>query len=1053
MKKIIYLFFFVSICLSASNSLATTYTWTGNANDGGLWTTPNNWDQKSHYPGYSSFDVVSITGAYTISLNANIALSSLNMNNANTVTINTKGFSLSASSGLIVGNNNGGVLNILGSGAVSIGAVLTLNNSAVLNLGSTSDHTTNFTFSSGIATLNNNSTVAINNYGAVTLTSVAMNFGNPAQFNTYTGGTVTATSVNFNFNGGNSTITNAGTFTAISTNFYLSVNPNTITNTGTFNATSANFYLQSGNATINNAGTFNATSATFTLSVNPASIVNTGNFNANVCQFTLSASSNGTISNYGTFTVGTSTFTLSGNDSRITNYGTFNAGTYSTPVYFVLNGTRATILNTNNGTTSSGNFTLGSSSVIYPTATTYNSGAGNNSLIKNDAACSACVFTLISDANSTASIEGMPTNNNNLASGSGAVGNFNIQRYFKAGAAATTRNYRSLSSAVNNGSGGYNLTYLNAKSGSLTGVFTAGPGTNTGFTVTNATPTIDIYQENVAFNKTSFNAGNFKGLTNITGNTLSYYTNSTGTVATTTLPVGNGFLLYYCGDNIDNVSSTSALNKQFRVGGAYIAPDDAVTTQIGALNQGPVSVKLWYNNSTTLTKVNTGYTLVGNPYASSIDWDTYSTSSSTAGIYAPNVSSTIYVFNYSSKNYGYYQSGTSGGLGTNNATHIIASGQGFFIQATAATGASLTFNEAAKTVTQSNTVGTGSSSYLMLNSAPQTAAKQLLRIKLARDTVNTDDIMLLFEPTASNKFEPYVDVVRIDGMSNVSTLGSYSSDSLSMLGINHLHSIDSTTRIKLYVNVSSSTTTDTDTLSGAGFESLDNRYTVWLLDHYKKDSLQFSLYKKYLFNINNADTASYGANRFEIVFRKQSALIYRLLSFTGTPLKGNIQLNWTTSGEGDSSRFELQRLNSSGQFITINQQQANGSGAYNYLDIAPLAGSNSYRLQQTDSYRTVTYSNVITITNSGVASSSTQPVLSLYPNPVVNQFTININQNTPANVILRITDALGQTLVNRITVSSAIQQNVANFLPGSYVVQLIDSSNQNIVGQTKFIKK
>ncbi len=728
--------------------------------------------------------------------------------------------------------------------------------------------------------------------------------------------------------------------------------------------------------------------------------------------------------NYGTLNLyASSTLNFTGYYSQLLNSGTLNVGPSST-----LNFTGS-----NSGLTNSSVLNLGPTAVLNLNSST---GYVNNT----------GTFTLQSNSASTATI-------GKITAGAALTGTFNVQRYFKTGTALTTRNYRSLSSAVYTTTGVYNLAYLNAKSGSLAGVFVAGPGgAANGFTVANATPTVDIYQENVAFSNAGFNAGNFKGLSNITGTTLSYYKDASGTVGTTVLPIGNGFLLYYCGNNISDISSTSALNKQFRVGGNYIAPDTAVTTQIGSLNQGSIPVKLWYSNTTTtLSKTNTGYALVGNPYASSIDWDTYSATSSSAGIYAPNVSSTIYVFNYSSKNYGVYQAGALGGTGTNNATHIIASGQGFFIQAVNASSAasSLTFNESAKTNTQPNAIGLPS--YLLL-SASQQKASPLLRIKLAKDSVNTDDIMIFFDPTSKNGYEPYWDIDRVDGMGNVSTLGSYPSDSTKLLAINHMHSIDSTTRVKLYVNVSNST--DIDSLTGSGFESLDPRYDVWLIDHYKKDSLFFNRYKRYLFNINNSDTASYGANRFEIVFHRNNGLVYRLLSFTASMVKAGVQLNWTTSGEGDSSRFVVQRADGSKLFLNLGDVQSNGGGSYSYIDKSPLAGLNYYRLQQTDDFGATTFSNIISIINGNATNSVSQATtLSLYPNPVVNQFSVKINTDVPSQVLLRVTNSVGQIMVNQQVPGDNIQQGASNLMPGSYMVQVINKDTQKVIGVTKFVKR
>lgn len=54
------------LCLAAFALLAglvasadTTYIWTGAANDGGLWTTPRNWDRNDGYPnGAGNIDLV-----------------------------------------------------------------------------------------------------------------------------------------------------------------------------------------------------------------------------------------------------------------------------------------------------------------------------------------------------------------------------------------------------------------------------------------------------------------------------------------------------------------------------------------------------------------------------------------------------------------------------------------------------------------------------------------------------------------------------------------------------------------------------------------------------------------------------------------------------------------------------------------------------------------------------------------------------------------------------------------------------------------------------------
>jgi hypothetical protein len=44
-------------------------------------------------------------------------------------------------------------------------------------------------------------------------------------------------------------------------------------------------------------------------------------------------------------------------------------------------------------------------------------------------------------------------------------------------------------------------------------------------------------------------------------------------------------------------------------------------------------------------------------------------------------------------------------------------------------------------------------------------------------------------------------------------------------------------------------------------------YDLWLIDGYKKDSLELRYNNTYAFNIIKADTNSFGANRFKLAIR------------------------------------------------------------------------------------------------------------------------------------------------------------------------------------------
>ena len=224
--------------------------------------------------------------------------------------------------------------------------------------------------------------------------------------------------------------------------------------------------------------------------------------------------------------------------------------------------------------------------------------------------------------------------------------------------------------------------------------------------------------------------------------------------------MGNGVYFFYRG-NLSNIATkyittTSAESNTF------------VST--GTLNQQAITVIHWYTglpnlqyDSVTGNAGYEGYNLVGNPYASSIDWNTFSKTSSSAGIYGPNVGPTIYVFNEVSKVYATY----SGGVGLNGGSNIIPSGQGFFVKA-ATTGASLTFNESAKTNSQLTGPTQSNGTTLLLSTAPvANNVLQYLRLELAADSINKEETVIKFDNMAKNTFDINEDAQHLPGSGEV----------------------------------------------------------------------------------------------------------------------------------------------------------------------------------------------------------------------------------------------------------------------------------------------
>jgi hypothetical protein len=80
----------------------------------------------------------------------------------------------------------------------------------------------------------------------------------------------------------------------------------------------------------------------------------------------------------------------------------------------------------------------------------------------------------------------------------------------------------------------------------------------------------------------------------------------------------------------------------------------------------------------------------------------------------------------------------------------------------------------------------------------------------------------------------------------------------------------------------------------------------------------------------------------------------------------------------------------------------------------------------------------------------------LYPNPTVEKINVNVTYgktNTTASTYkLTIYDVTGMMVLQKTTDSSTFSENVSQFKPGVYVVELKDKSGSSL-GKAKFMKK
>ncbi|MGZ3750139.1 MAG: T9SS type A sorting domain-containing protein, partial [Mucilaginibacter sp.] len=472
----------------------------------------------------------------------------------------------------------------------------------------------------------------------------------------------------------------------------------------------------------------------------------------------------------------------------------------------------------------------------------------------------------------------------------------------------------------------------------------------------------------------------------------------------------------------------------------------------GNLNQGQVTVHNWYTpasanlgfTSTTGNTLVKGFNLVGNPYASSINWDLFNTTTTTSGIYGSAVGTTIYVYDPSSKNYGAYTKGV--GTGTHNASAILPSGQGFFVVTTAAT-AKLIFNESAKVYTQATGLN------LLMGRPTEYVVNQSLRLQLAQDSVNTDDLLIRFSNNASATYDPEVDAPYKQGYGAVS-LASLSSDQIP-LAINLQPSPKKRETIALSANAIND---GTYKLSLTSIKGIPQLFDIWLVDGYTRDSVNMRKTPDYSFSILKSDTNTYGSKRFKLVLSENADYAYKLVDFAAYKITSaaskQVQVTWTAVNEQNYTSFTLERSIDTGKtYEVLHGVQSSGQGTYSFIDKYPVTGQNLYRLKQDDINDSVSYSKIIPVEFSNLSNSLVKNNVNVYPNPASSVINLTISPDIKASGYkIHITNSLGMLVKEVTSAQPNWQSSVKELQNGTYFIKVVNSQDQTLIGQTKFVK-
>ncbi|MHA4739924.1 Ig-like domain-containing protein [Dyadobacter sp. MSC1_007] len=196
-------------------------------------------------------------------------------------------------------------------------------------------------------------------------------------------------------------------------------------------------------------------------------------------------------------------------------------------------------------------------------------------------------------------------------------------------------------------------------------------------------------------------------------------------------------------------------------------------------------------------------------------------------------------------------------------------------------------------------------------------------------------------------------------------------------------------------------------------------------------------------------TATAGACSDTIHFFRNCSLPVTLVEFTAEKTESSVSLNWTTTEETNSDKFDIQRSADGKTWATIGTKKSQGEStvlvAYSFTDKKPNGGDNFYRLKMVDYDKTFAYSKIVNVSFEATTLKS-----EFHPNPVSDVLYLT---STDWNQVksVEIHNMIGTSVYRSgKTVSKTV--SVKNLAVGMYILT-ITHSNGEIVNRKVLINR
>ena len=459
----------------------------------------------------------------------------------------------------------------------------------------------------------------------------------------------------------------------------------------------------------------------------------------------------------------------------------------------------------------------------------------------------------------------------------------------------------------------------------------------------------------------------------------------------TQLSSQQGWMLFVQGDR--NVTAANSLR-------------DATTLRnTGTLKQGNQA-------AVTVSSLGNGYTLVGNPYASPIDFESIAGTTNLAPFYYlwdANLAGNDGVGGFkiverTGANTYQQTPQVAGGTVENNTMQYIHSGQAFFLRTTGTTGttdASLVFTEASK-ATQTSSINP----FREANTQPQLVANIML-VDAGNNETLADGIKVRFDNSYSSSVTGE-DFIKMPNFSS-ENLG-LKRDGKTLIVEKRPEIVSADT---LFLNLANTTYRNYRFQISA--QNMPATLMTYLVDNYlgTQTAIDLSNISNIDFSTSSGVAASYATDRFKIVFRTASTLPITLSTVKAYQKGSNIAVEWKVQNEAGIKHYEVEKSADGRAFskaaIQVTTGNNNSTVNYKWLDVNAVTGNNYYRIRGVAQDGQVTYSQVVKVT-----IGKEKAGYAIYPNPLVTN-TINlqfINQQK-GTYIVRLLNNSGQLMLSK----------------------------------------